>query len=153
VTNAIGYQMQLSTASSFSSFVTNISQLSTARRANNLQSGATYYWRVRAINQAGMSGWSSVATFTVNTTPHPPTGITNGGFETGDFTGWPRTGTTSISTIAHTGTHSAMLGATTPTNGDSTIVQTFTAPSTASFVSFYYQMSCHSNPTLDWATA
>ncbi|HEX4702689.1 MAG TPA: hypothetical protein VH352_11220, partial [Pseudonocardiaceae bacterium] len=54
--------------------------------------------------------------------------ITNPGFETGDLTGWATvTGTASIvSSGAHSGTYAAQLGATTATNGDSSISQSFT---------------------------
>src|SRR5207302_98712 len=57
-------------------------------------------------------------------------GITNGGFENG-LTGWTSTGATSTSPTSHTGAFSAMAGATTPTNGDSTLAQTFIAPAGA----------------------
>jgi hypothetical protein len=77
----------------------------------------------------------------------------NGGFESGDFTGWSRTGTTSISTTAHSGSKSVMLGSTNPTNGDSKIAQTFTAPSGATKLSFSYRMTCPDEVTYDWATA
>jgi len=81
-------------------------------------------------------------------------GISNGGFETGDFTGWTRAGTTAITTSGvHSGTHAAMLGSTNPTNGDSSVKQTFTAPSGASAVNFYYNITCPDDVTYDWATA
>jgi hypothetical protein len=87
-------------------------------------------------------------------TPPPSGGITNGGFESGDFTGWTRGGAaTSISSTAHSGTHSAMLGSTSPTNGDSTIAQTFTVPSGDAKLSFWYQMHCPDTLTYDWADA
>ncbi len=79
--------------------------------------------------------------------------VTNGGFETGNFTGWTTAGTTSISSTAHSGSHSAMLGSTSPTNGDSSISQTFTIPSGASTLSFWYQVVCPDTVTYDWATA
>jgi hypothetical protein len=59
---AVGYQLQISNSSAFSSYVYNAAQLSTAQRVN-LASATTYYWRVRAINQAGMSTWSTVGAF------------------------------------------------------------------------------------------
>jgi hypothetical protein len=80
-------------------------------------------------------------------------GIVNGGFETGDFTGWTRTGTTSISTSSHTGTYAALVGSTSPTNGDSTIAQTFTAPSPTGPLTFWYQIHCPDTLTYDWASA
>ncbi|MFI1539566.1 glycosyl hydrolase family 18 protein [Streptomyces anandii] len=81
-------------------------------------------------------------------------GIVNGGLESGDFTGWSRSGTTSIVTSpVHTGSHAARLGSTSPTNGDSTVHQTFTAPSGNSTVSFDYNLTCPDDVSWDWATA
>ncbi len=79
--------------------------------------------------------------------------IVNGGFETGDFTGWTRSGTTSISTTAHSGSFSAMLGSTSPTNGNSSIKQTFTAASGNTTLTFWYQVHCPDTVQFDWATA
>src|SRR5437899_1773168 len=42
---------------------------------------------------------------------------------------------------------------TSPTNGDSSIVQTFTAPAGSTRVSFWYKMTCPDTITYDWATA
>lgn len=81
-------------------------------------------------------------------------GIANGGFETGDFTGWSRSGTTSVVTSpVHSGTHAARLGSTSPTNGDSKVYQTFTAPAGTGSVSFFYDMTCPDDVSWDWATA
>src|SRR5262249_7026655 len=63
--------------------------------------------------------------------PPPPRGgsIVNGGFETGSLSGWASAGTTSIaSSPVHAGGSAALLGANHPTDGDSTISQSFTAP-------------------------
>ncbi|HEX9057031.1 MAG TPA: hypothetical protein VF818_05810, partial [Ktedonobacterales bacterium] len=87
-------------------------------------------------------------------TPAPGSGITNGGFETGTFSGWTTGGAaTSISTTAHSGSYAAMLGSTSPTNGDSSAAQTFTVPSGYSSLSFWYQVNCPDTVTYDWATA
>jgi len=84
----------------------------------------------------------------------PPSSIANGTFETGSLSPWTSAGTTSIvSTGAHGGTYAARLGSTVPTNGDSSISQTFTTPSTASSLSFWYKMTCPDTVTYDWATA
>jgi hypothetical protein len=85
--------------------------------------------------------------------PPPPNPITNGGFETGSFSGWTVTGTTSITTASHTGTYAAQLGSTSPTNGDSSAAQTFTAPTGSSKLTFWYNVHCPDTVTYDWATA
>jgi hypothetical protein len=46
-----------------------------------------------------------------------------------------------------------LLGSTSPTNGDSTISQSFTAPSGTSKLSFWYNVYCPDTLTYDWATA
>ncbi|WP_194294260.1 hypothetical protein [Streptomyces sp. RB17] len=81
-------------------------------------------------------------------------GITNGGFETGSLSGWTSAGTTSVvSSGAHSGTYAARAGSTSPTNGDSSITQTFTAPSGTSTLGFSYNVTCPDTLTYDWATA
>ena len=85
--------------------------------------------------------------------PPPPNAIVNGGFETGTLSSWTPAGTTAVTTGGHSGTYAARLGTTTPTNGDSSITQTFTAPSGSSKVSFWYKVTCPDTVTYDWATA
>ncbi|MER6068129.1 sialidase family protein [Streptomyces sp. NPDC001817] len=80
--------------------------------------------------------------------------VSNGGFETGSLTGWTTTGTTAVvNSGAHGGSYAARLGGTSPTNGDSSIAQTFTAPSGATQLSFWYSVTCPDTLTYDWATA
>jgi hypothetical protein len=80
--------------------------------------------------------------------------VTNGGFETGSFSGWTTGGaSTAISTTAHSGTYSGRAGSTSPTNGDSSIAQTFTAPTGVTTLSFWYRNVCTDTVTFDWATA
>jgi hypothetical protein len=105
------------------------------------------------ITITGTSGSLSHSTSVTLVVNSASGGIVNGGFETGDFTGWTRTGTTSISTSSHTGTYAAMVGSTSPTNGDSTIAQTFTAPSPTGPLTFWYQIHCPDTLTYDWALA
>jgi len=65
VSNAVSYQIQVSTNSSFSSFVVN-----TTSATNSLISPTTfnintiYYWRVRAVNACGNGAYSNTFSFT-----------------------------------------------------------------------------------------
>jgi hypothetical protein len=84
----------------------------------------------------------------------PPTGITNGGFEAGSLSGWTASGTTGVTTSGpHSGTFAAMLGSTSPTNGDSSIRQSFAVPSGSTQLSFWYNVTCPDTVQFDWATA
>ena len=104
-------------------------------------------------NYAGDATYTLFDDIAIGAAPPPPAGgITNGGFETGSFSGWTVSGTTSIQTVAHSGTYSGMAGSTAATNGDSNIVQTFTAPSGASRLSLYYANHCLDTVTYDWVT-
>jgi len=86
------------------------------------------------------------------TPPPPPVVITNGGFESG-LAGWIATGTVATSTTSHTGTGAARVGSTSAFNGDSSVAQAFTAPSTGGTLSFWYRVVCTDTVTYDWATA
>jgi hypothetical protein len=79
--------------------------------------------------------------------------IVNPGFETGSLSGWTSAGTTSTVTGGHSGTYAARAGSTSPTSGDSSVAQTFTAPSGSSSLSFWYKVTCPDTLTYDWATA
>lgn len=69
--------------------------------------------------------------------------------------GWTPSGpsATVTSSTPHSGSYAVMLGLTTPTNGDSNIAQTFTAPNGVTSLSFWYKMTCPDTVTYDWATA
>ncbi|MDQ2904922.1 MAG: hypothetical protein M3Y81_15395 [Chloroflexota bacterium] len=108
-------------------------------------------YTVTVQGTAGSLSHSTSVTVTVTSTGGG--GITNGGFETGSFSGWTTTGTTSISSTAHSGAHSGQAGGSSPTNGSSTIKQTFTAPAGTTTLTFWYQVYCPDTLTYDWATA
>ena len=86
---------------------------------------------------------------------HTISGVQNAGYEAGSLSGWASSGAseTVTSRSPHSGSYAAMLGAITATNGDSSISQTFTAPTGATSLSFWYKMTCPDTVTYDWATA
>jgi uncharacterized delta-60 repeat protein len=62
---ASSYRLQVSTTSDFAATVVDDSLLTTtSRQVGPLENDATYYWRVRAKNLAGVSPWSNVWSFT-----------------------------------------------------------------------------------------
>ena len=106
-------------------------------------------------NYSGDASYTLYDDVAFTATAPPPSGITNGGFEAGSLSGWTSSGAsaTVVSSGAHSGTYAARLGSTSPTNGDSSIVQTFTAPSGTTTLSLWYKMTCPDTVTYDWATA
>ncbi|MBV8202611.1 MAG: hypothetical protein JOZ15_18505 [Acidobacteria bacterium] len=100
-------------------------------------------------------GKTHTATVSLTVTAPSTNPVVNGGFETGNFTGWTASGAASsvIAGAAHSGSFGAQLGATTATNGDSSISQTFTMPSSSPTLTFWYNNHCPDTLTYDWATA
>jgi hypothetical protein len=107
-----------------------------------------------AVTVTGTEGSAThSATVNVTVTTVSGGGIVNGGFETGNLTGWTSALAASVIAGGHSGTYAARVGSTSPTNGDSSISQTFTAPTGSTRVSFWYKMTCPDTITYDWATA
>jgi hypothetical protein len=69
-TGASSYRLQVSASSAFSSPVLDDSTITTtSRQVGSLTGNTSYYWRVRAKNNAGTSAWSSPWTFTSISSP------------------------------------------------------------------------------------
>ncbi len=79
--------------------------------------------------------------------------IVNGGFETGNLTGWSSSGIAAAHDTARTGAWTALVGTTTPTNGDSSITQVFTVPVGGGTLRFWYRPRCTGGVANDWTTA
>jgi hypothetical protein len=106
------------------------------------------------VTVTGTEGSKVHATTVTVTVTAAQSTIVNGGFETGDFTGWTTAGSTAIVTSpVHSGTHAARVGSTSPFSGDSSIMQTFTAPVGGGTLTFWYQNVCTDTVTYDWALA
>ena len=71
---ALVYHVQVATSPTFEAgtIVVDVSRLGTYHQANLLPN-TQYWWRIQAINQAGTSAWSSVASFTTNAPTPTPT--------------------------------------------------------------------------------
>ncbi len=106
-------------------------------------------------NYAGDPTYTRYDDATITTVAPRPPGIVNGGFERGSLSGWTAWGAskTVVRRGCHGGTYCARLGSTTPTDGNSNIAQTFTAPPGANTLSFSYEVVCRDTITYDWATA
>jgi len=70
---ATGYRLDVSTSSSFSSFVSGYNNLDVgnvlSRSVSGLSAGTTYYYRVRAYNNGGTSGNSNSVSLTTSSPP------------------------------------------------------------------------------------
>ncbi len=107
-----------------------------------------------STSSSGSSGGTTGSTSSSSGGTTGSSGIANGDFETGNLSGWTGTGSAAAVTgVAYSGSYSAQLGAQTATNGDSSIVQTFTVPSGKTHLTFHYLVTCPDTVQYDWATA
>lgn len=82
--------------------------------------------------------------------------LINGGFETGDLTGWGSTGVDAVINYPHGGTYSGQVGnpgSPLPFAGDSTLTQTFDVPASGGKLVFWYRNFCTDKVKNDWFTA
>src|SRR5438477_1414015 len=81
VSGATGYRLDVSTSSSFSTYVTGYQNLNVgnaiSRSVTGLNAGTAYYYRVRAYNGVGTSGNSNIVNVTTLSGTGPPVVITN----------------------------------------------------------------------------
>ncbi len=78
--------------------------------------------------------------------------LANGGFETGDTTGWTGAGVTGVVGTAHGGRHAAQVGDPANPSKDSSLTQGFTVPAGSPSLSFWYQVHCKDTVKYSWAT-
>ncbi len=87
---------------------------------------------------------SATHTTTVSLTVTAPPTVANGGFETGNLTGWSASGNylPRVVTSAHSGSYAAQIGSTAASKGNSTLTQKVKVPSGSPVLTFWYQPRC-----------
>jgi hypothetical protein len=117
--------------------------------------GARANMRLGTRDYLIQQNWVPVAGVGCQQRYQPSGDFNNGGFESGNLGGWYPSGAsvTVSSASPHMGSYAAQVGATTPTNGDSTLAQPLFVPSQGGTLSFWYNVHCPDTLTYDWATA
>ena len=106
----------------------------------------TYTVTVTGVEGSFMHSTSITVTVTVKT-------LVNGGFETGDLTGWTTTGVVAVdkTTTSHSGLYTAQVGSVSASS-DSTLSQTWTVPADGGKLTFFFYMVCSDKVKNDWFT-
>jgi hypothetical protein len=164
-----------SAAYTVSTAVTSGSATSVSLSATGLPGGATASFGSNPITSGGSStltvttssstpnGTSTISvTGTSSATSHSATTslavtggatvVTNGGFETGTFSGWTASGgvaPTIVTSTVHSGSFAAQVGSTSPHNANSTLTQTIAVPTGSPTLSFWYNPHCTDSITFD----
>ncbi len=124
---ASGYQIQVSTTTTFAGTVVDAGALTaTSYTSNTLATSTQYHWRVRATNAAGAGPWSTVRSFTTaDASSGSGTAATqivrNGGFENGTGEWTFTTGGTGNYTTTTPGYNSTTSGRVTLTTTSTTM--------------------------------
>ena len=73
--NAVEYFIQLSVSGEFAGEEDDLSEFDTTLIVDELKLGAEYFWKVKAVNEAGESEWSEVRSFTLRSEALPLPGL------------------------------------------------------------------------------
>lgn len=127
INGVIGYNLQVSTDSLFSTLIFNQGELvDNSQQIEGLNYLTKYYWRVRATNSYGTSNWSTVWSFTTTgTAPAVPT----------------------LSTPANNATGQAVNPTLTWSTSSGATSYTLQVSTNSSFTSFVYNQSGLTNPS------
>ncbi|MBI1767137.1 MAG: hypothetical protein HYR67_02040 [Bacteroidetes bacterium] len=140
ISAAQSYSLDVSTSSSFASFVAGYNGLSissTSQSVTGLSPNTTYYYRVRSVNIGGSSSSSNVVT--VLTAPSIPTATTASSLTNVSFTAnWGSTGATSYS--LDVSTDNAFSSFVSGYNGLSVSGTSQTVSSLSSNTTYYYRV-------------
>lgn len=119
-----------------------------------VQPASTYVYVITATDTSNNTSLpSNEASVTTPSAPAPTNVIVNPGFENG-LTGWSNSGVrTTVSGTSHSGSSSALLGSSAPKKVESKLIQSFTAPTGTSTLSFWYDMTCNDVVKNDFAKA